>query len=68
VQYVNRIYKRTGTLWEGRFKASLVNAEEYLLLCYRYIELNPVRSGMVQNPGRTRGRAIAATLWRSAAS
>ena len=51
VQYVNRIYKRSGTLWEGRFKASLVNAEEYLLLCYRYIELNPVRSGMVQNPG-----------------
>jgi putative transposase len=51
VQYVNRIYKRSGTLWEGRFKASLVNAEEYLLLCYRYIELNPVRAGMVQDPG-----------------
>jgi len=51
VQYVNRVYKRSGTLWEGRFKASLVNAEEYLLLCYRYIELNPVRAGMVQDPG-----------------
>ncbi len=51
VQYVNRIYKRSGTLWEGRFKASLVNAEEYLLLCYRYIELNPVRAGMVKDPG-----------------
>jgi putative transposase len=51
VQYVNRIYKRSGTLWEGRFKASLVNAEEYLLLCYRYIELNPVRAGMVPDPG-----------------
>jgi putative transposase len=51
VQYVNRIYKRSGTLWEGRFKASLVNAEEYLLLCYRYIELNPVRAGMVTDPG-----------------
>ncbi len=51
VQYVNRIYKRSGTLREGRFKASLVNAEEYLLLCYRYIELNPVRAGMVQDPG-----------------
>jgi putative transposase len=50
VQYVNRIYKRSGTLWEGRFKASLVNAEEYLLLCYRYIELNPARAGMVQDP------------------
>ena len=42
VQYVNRIYKRSGTPWEGCFKASLVNAEEYLLLCYRYIELNPM--------------------------
>lgn len=51
VQYVNRTYKRSGTLWEGRFKASLVNAEEYLLLCYRYIELNPVRAGMVKDPG-----------------
>jgi putative transposase len=51
VQYVNRTYRRSGTLWEGRFKASLVNAEEYLLLCYRYIELNPVRAGMVQDPG-----------------
>jgi putative transposase len=51
VQYVNRIYKRSGTLWEGRLKASLVNAEEYLLLCYRYIELNPVRAGMVADPG-----------------
>ncbi len=51
VQYVNRMYRRSGTLWEGRFKASVVNAEEYLLLCYRYIELNPVRAGMVQDPG-----------------
>ena len=48
---MNRIYKRSGTLWEGRFKASLVNAEEYLLLCYRYIEFNPVRAGMVPDPG-----------------
>ena len=47
VQYVNRFYKRSGTLWEGRFKASLVQAEAYLLKCYRYIELNPVRAGMV---------------------
>lgn len=50
VQYVNRFYKRSGTLWEGRFKASLVSAEEYLLRCYRYIELNPVRAGMVRDP------------------
>lgn len=51
VQYVNRFYKRSGTLWEGRFKASLVNAEEYLLKCHRYIELNPLRAGMVRHPG-----------------
>jgi len=50
VQYVNRFYKRSGTLWEGRFKASRVNAEEYLLKCYRYIELNPGRAGMVGHP------------------
>ena len=50
VQYINRTYRRSGTLWEGRHKASIVNAEEYLLLCYRYIELNPVRAGMVTAP------------------
>lgn len=50
VQYVNRLYKRSGTMWEGRFKASVVHAEEYLLKCYRYIELNPVRAGMVAHP------------------
>ena len=50
VPYVNQIYKRSGTLFEGRFKASVVNAEEHLLNCYRYIELNPVRAGMVTHP------------------
>jgi|SRR5579864_2330600 len=50
VQYVNRFYKRSGTLWEGRFKASVVQAEEYLLKCHRYIELNPVRAGMAAHP------------------
>ena len=50
VQYVNRQYKRSGTLWEGRFKASLVQAEAYLLTCSRYIELNPVRAQMVIQP------------------
>lgn len=44
VQYVNKRNKRTGTLWEGRYRASLVEAERYLLTCYRYIELNPVRA------------------------
>ena len=50
VQYINHTYRRSGTLWEGRHKASIVNVEEYLLLCYRYIELNPVRAGMVAAP------------------
>ena len=44
VQHFNFIYKRTGTLWEGRYKATVVDSEYYLLTCYRYIELNPVRS------------------------
>lgn len=50
VQYVNFVYKRRGTLWEGRFKSSLVDQEQYLLSCYRYIELNPVRANMVEQP------------------
>lgn len=52
VRYFNREYRRTGTLWEGRFKSSLVQSETYLLQCYRYIELNPVRAGMVDDPGK----------------
>lgn len=51
VQYVNHSYRRSGTLWEGRFLASVVHAEIYLLKCMRYIELNPVRAGMVEQPG-----------------
>jgi putative transposase len=51
VPYINTTYQRTGTLWEGRYRASLVDAEPYLLACYRYIEFNPVRAGMVQDPG-----------------
>ncbi|MEA3277135.1 MAG: transposase [Pseudomonadota bacterium] len=51
VQYVNRTYQRTGTLFEGRFRSSLVEADPYLLACQRYIELNPVRIGMVEAPG-----------------
>jgi putative transposase len=52
VQYINRSYKRTGSLWEGRYKSSLVQADTYLLTCMRYIELNPVRAGMVNDPGQ----------------
>jgi putative transposase len=50
VQYINETYERSGTLWEGRYKASLIDTERYLLTCYRYIELNPVRAGMVRSP------------------
>lgn len=51
VQRLNARYERTGTLWEGRYKASLVQTDFYLLACQRYIELNPVRAGMVAAPG-----------------
>ena len=50
VQYVNRTYQRSGTLWEGRFRSCLTQDETYLLACQRYIELNPVRAGMVAHP------------------
>ncbi len=50
VQYFNYHYERTGTLWEGRYKATLIDSETYLLTCYRYIELNPVRANMVNHP------------------
>ena len=49
-RYVNKLEARTGTLWEGRFKASLIDTEAYLLACYRYIDLNPVRAAMVGAP------------------
>jgi len=50
VQYINRTYRRSGTLWEGRFKSCLAQEDRYILTCYRYIELNPVRAGMVIHP------------------
>jgi putative transposase len=50
VQYYNYVYQRTGTLWEGRYKATLIDSEAYLLTCMRYIELNPVRANMVAHP------------------
>ena len=52
VQYYNYRYQRTGTLWEGRYKATLMDSEAYLLTCMRYIELNPVRAGMVSHPSK----------------
>jgi putative transposase len=50
VMYFNKNYHRSGTLWEGRYRSCLVQEESYLLQLYRYIELNPVRAGMVKDP------------------
>jgi putative transposase len=54
VQYVNRTYRRSGTLWEGRYRSCLTQEEDYLLACQRYIELNPVRAGMAEHPAEYR--------------
>lgn len=69
VPYFNHRWGRTGTLWEGRFKSCLVQDGHYLLQCYRYIELNPVRAGMVSDPAqyrwssyRTNGLGVGSSL------
>jgi putative transposase len=54
VQYINTTYRRTGSLWDSRYKSSLIQAETYLLACQRYIELNPVRAAMVDDPAHYR--------------
>lgn len=54
VQYINVTYRRTGTLWDSRYKSSLIQADTYLLACQRYIELNPVRAAMVEDPAHYR--------------
>ena len=51
VRYINLTYYRTGTLWEGRYKSSLVDTSSYFLTLSRYIELNPVRAHMARLPG-----------------
>lgn len=60
VRYVNDRYHRTGTLWEGRYKACPVDRESYLLHCYRYIQFNPVHARMVGDPGEYRWSSYAA--------
>jgi len=74
VQIINMRFNRTGHLWSGRFKASLIEHEQYLFTCMRYIELNPVRAGIVKHPndylwsswhantGRRRSRLITAHI------
>lgn len=49
-RFFNKTYKRSGYLWEGRFKSCLVESQDYVLACYRYIELNPVRAGLAARP------------------
>jgi putative transposase len=49
-RYVNKLEGRSGSLWEGRYKSSIISSQEYLLACSRYIELNPLRARMVVNP------------------
>lgn len=49
--FINKKYSRSGTLWEGRHKSCPIETETYLLTCYRYIELNPVRAGLIATPG-----------------
>ena len=70
VRYFNRRYGRTGTLFEGRFRSCLVQDEKYLLICHRYIEMNPVRAGIVSDPAdyawssyRANGFGKVARLW-----
>ena len=70
VRHFNYRYARSGTLFEGRFKTHIVQDDQYLFTCLRYIELNPVRAGMVKDPGdyrwssfRTHAHGIKARLW-----
>ena len=70
VRRFNYTYTRTGTLFEGRFKTCIVQEDRYLLTCLRYIELNPVRAGMVRDPGdyrwssfRSHAFGVRASLW-----
>ena len=64
--YVNRAYRRSGSIWEGRHKSSMVQQERYLLACYRYIELNPVTAKMVQRPEEYQWSSYAANAWGEA--
>jgi len=62
-QYFNRAYRRTGTLWEGRHKSSLVQTERYFLTCSRYIELNPVSANMVDKPEKYKWSSYLCNAW-----
>lgn len=59
VPYINKTYGKRGSLWEGRYKACLIDADSHLLACMRYIEMNPVRAGMVTHPAQYRWSSYA---------
>jgi len=61
-RYVNKRHNRSGTLWEGRFKSSAISTDEYLLACCRYVELNPVRAGIVSDPADYRWSSYGAKI------
>lgn len=61
--YMNKTYHRTGTLWEGRHKSSVVDTEGYLLKCYRYIEMNPVAASMVARPEEYHWTSYGVNAW-----
>lgn len=68
VQFVNFEYHRSGTLWEGRHKASLLDADNYFMTCMRYVELNPVRANMVMHPADYRWTSYRANAHSEPAS
>ena len=61
--YFNKSYKRSGTVWEGRHKSSLVQTDRYFLLCCRYIELNPVAANMVARPEQYKWSSYLVNAW-----
>ncbi len=63
-RYVNRLERRTGSLWEGRFKSSPISTDDYLLACCRYVELNPVRAGIVADPADYRWSSYGVKIGR----
>ena len=64
--YFNKTYKRSGTIWEGRHKSSLIQSDRYFLTCCRYIELNPVAAGMVRKPEEYKWSSYLANAWGKA--
>ena len=64
-RYVNRMEQRSGSLWEGRYKSSLIQDDAYLLACCRYVELNPLRAGIVDDPANYRWSSCPAKVGRA---